>query len=74
MKFFIGAKVSKPKGYQYDGVVRSVFTTGAGEIRLVVESDHSKGMLHIFNENQLELQKGVEHEVRPMQLGPTPQD
>ncbi|MDR1018980.1 MAG: hypothetical protein LBM02_09810 [Lachnospiraceae bacterium] len=53
-KFKVGDKVSKPKGYSFDGTVVSVFQNGKGETRLVVELDYN-GMLHIFSENQLEL-------------------
>lgn len=44
----------KVSGYQFEGYVVSAFATMAGLIRLVV--DNGDGMLHIFNEEQLELQ------------------
>jgi len=54
MKFKIGDKVYKPKGYKFPGVVVSVFQTTAGETRIVAELENN-GMLHIFSESQLEL-------------------
>jgi hypothetical protein len=56
-KFNIGDKVSKPKGYAFDGEVRAVFTTINNDIRVVAEltTSNGLGMLHIFSENQLEL-------------------
>ena len=58
-KLKIGDRVTKTKGYQFIGEVRSVFTNSYGDTRLVVEHEDSKtensgGMLHIFNEKQLE--------------------
>ena len=52
----IGDLVRKRAGYEYPGVIVSVFTTQAGAVRYVVEADHPsfKGMLHIFNGEQLE--------------------
>lgn len=55
MKFKIGDKVYKNKGYKFEGVVVSVFTTLAGLVRIVV--DNGDGMLHIFNEDQMDLQE-----------------
>ncbi len=40
--------------YQADGVIVSEFLTTAGERRVVFEFDSPKGMLHIFNEAQIE--------------------
>jgi hypothetical protein len=54
MKFKVNDKVKKPKGYSFDGIVVAIFTTTKGEIRIVAELENN-GMLHIFNENQLEL-------------------
>lgn len=53
--FKIGDKVSKPKGYAFDGTVVSVFTTLTGNIRIVAEltTSNGEGMLHIFSESQL---------------------
>jgi hypothetical protein len=55
MKFQIGDKVYKPKGYKFPGTVVSVFTTLSGEVRIVAELEDN-GMLHIFSESQLEKQ------------------
>ena len=54
--FGVGDLVRKRAGYEYPGVVVSVFTTRAGAVRYVVEADHPAfaGMLHIFSEEQLE--------------------
>lgn len=56
-KFKIGDKISKTKGYSFNGEVRSVFTTINGDTRVVAEltTENGLGMLHIFNESQLEL-------------------
>jgi hypothetical protein len=54
MKFKLNDKVKKPKGYSFDGIIVAIFTTTKGEIRIVAELENN-GMLHIFNENQLEL-------------------
>lgn len=53
-KFKVGDKVKKPKGYSFDGIIVSIFQTTGGETRIVAELENN-GMLHIFNENQLEL-------------------
>lgn len=50
MPFSVGDMVEKLKGYRFVGEVRAVFTTKAGETRLVVENND--GILHIFNERQ----------------------
>lgn len=55
MKFRIGDKVHKPKGYKFDSTIVAVFTTLSGEARLVAEN--SEGILHIFSETQLEAKK-----------------
>jgi hypothetical protein len=52
----IGDKIRKPKGYSFDGTIRSVFENSKGETRIVAELD-GNGMLHIFSPNQLELRK-----------------
>ena len=51
----VGQKVKKRSGYEYPGVIVSVFTTRAGAVRYVVEADDPSfaGMLHIFNGEQL---------------------
>jgi|TARA_B110000977_G_scaffold153674_1_gene195260 hypothetical protein len=54
MKFKIGDKAVKAKGYEFPCTIVSVFTTVAGNVRVVGEMD-GYGLLHIFNENQLEV-------------------
>ena len=54
MKFKVGDKAYKPKGYKFPCTIVSVFTTVEGNVRVVGEMDEY-GLLHIFNENQLEL-------------------
>lgn len=54
MKFKIGDKVKKPKGYSFDGIVVSIFETTKSDVRIVAELENN-GMLHIFSESQLEL-------------------
>jgi hypothetical protein len=54
MKFKVGDKVFKPKGYKFPGIVVAVFQTTSGETRVVAELIDN-GMLHIFSESQLEL-------------------
>jgi hypothetical protein len=58
-KLKIGDRVRKRSGYEYPGFVVSVFTNRSGAVRYVVEADHPSfsGMLHIFNEEQLELRR-----------------
>ena len=53
VKFKIGDKAYKPKGYKFPCTIVSVFETLAGNIRVVAEMDEY-GLLHIFNETQLE--------------------
>ncbi len=55
-KFIVGDKVCKTKGYAFDGVVVSTFMTLGGDWRVVVEMPTSSGhgLLHIFNQEQLE--------------------
>lgn len=52
-KFQIGDRAYKPKGYKFPCTIVSVFETTKGEIRVVAEMDEY-GLLHIFNEGQLE--------------------
>lgn len=52
-KFKIGDKAWKPKGYDFPCTIVSVFETTRGEIRVVGEMA-GYGLLHIFNESQLE--------------------
>ena len=67
-KFKLGDRVYKPKGYKFPGTVVSIFQTTKGETRIVAEMEDN-GMLHIFNESQLELQekepKGISYMVIP---------
>lgn len=55
-KFELYQYVQKKKGYKYPGLIVAVFETTKGEIRYVVEARHPdfEGMLHIFNEDQIE--------------------
>jgi hypothetical protein len=53
-KFKVGDKAFKPKGYAFPCTIISVFKTTKGDIRVVAEMDNY-GLLHIFNESQLEL-------------------
>ncbi len=58
-KFKVGDRICKPKGYKFPGIVVSVFQTTSGEIRIVAELIDN-GMLHIFSENQLELDISID--------------
>lgn len=51
----VGTQVTKASGYPYPGEVRSAFTTIEGNERFVVEATGPdyRGMLHIFNGDQL---------------------
>lgn len=50
----VGDHVEKPRGYKFPGVVRSVFTTAAGYVRVVVEMNGDSGLLHIFSLDQVQ--------------------
>ena len=52
-KFKVGDKAYKPKGYKFPCTIVSVFTTVGGNVRVVAEMDEY-GLLHIFNEDQLD--------------------
>jgi hypothetical protein len=52
-KFKVGDKAHKPKGYGFPCTIVSVFETTKGDIRVVAEMD-GYGLLHIFNEDQLQ--------------------
>lgn len=52
-KFQVRDKAYKPKGYKFPCTIVSVFHTVKGEVRVVAEMD-DYGLLHIFNEQQLE--------------------
>lgn len=56
-KFAVGDLVKKKKGYQFPGMIVSCFINSNYEIRYVVEAtdENFKYMLHIFNEDQLEI-------------------
>ena len=58
MKFKVGDRVYKLSGYTFPGIVVATFETLQGEHRVVVETTLSIGLLHIFNEDQLEHQDG----------------
>ena len=53
MKFKVGDKAYKPKGYRFPCTIVSVFETVGGNVRVVAEMD-DYGLLHIFNEDQLD--------------------
>jgi len=53
-KFKVGDKAYKPKGYKFPCTIVSVFETTSAQVRVVAEMD-DYGLLHIFNEEQLEL-------------------
>jgi len=55
MKFKVGDRVYKPKGYKFPSIVVGIFKTTSGETRVVAEMIDN-GILHIFNESQLELE------------------
>ena len=55
-KFKVGDKAIKTKGYEFLCTIVSVFETKEGNVRVVGEMDHY-GLLHIFNEDQLEHHK-----------------
>jgi hypothetical protein len=52
----VGDRVRKRKGYEWPGIVVSVFDTLAGQKRYVVECTVPEvaGALHIYNADQLE--------------------
>ena len=52
-KFKVGDKAYKPKGYKFPCTIVSVFQTVGGNVRVVAEMD-DYGLLHIFNEEQLD--------------------
>jgi hypothetical protein len=52
-KFKVGEKAHKTKGYKFPCTIVGVFETIKGDIRVVGEMDEY-GLLHIFNEDQLE--------------------
>ena len=52
-KFKVGDKAIKVRGYKFPCTIVSVFTTIGGNVRVVAEMD-DYGLLHIFNEDQLD--------------------
>jgi len=52
-KFKVGDAAYKPKGYAFPCKIVAVFETLKGEVRVVAEM-RDFGLLHIFNESQLE--------------------
>ena len=57
MKFKIGDKAYKPKGYLFPCTIVAIFKNTKGDVRIIGEMKDN-GMLHIFNETQLELITG----------------
>jgi len=55
IKFQVGDKAIKVKGYKFPCTIVSVFQTVEGNVRVVGEMDEY-GLLHIFNEDQLKKQ------------------
>ena len=53
----VGDWAVKQSGYNFAGTVRSVFMTGRGELRFVVDFADS-GLLHIFSPSQLRFYRG----------------
>lgn len=54
-KFKEGDRVRKIGGsYQADGIIVGIAVTTQGQVRYVFEFETFPGMLHIFNEGQLE--------------------
>ena len=49
----MGDRAHKPKGYAFPCTIVGVFETKKGDIRIVGEMDEY-GLLHIFDEDQLE--------------------
>lgn len=64
-KFKVGDKAYKPKGYKFPCTIVSVFKTVKGDVRVVAEMD-DYGLLHIFNEQQLEHYKDQYREIIEM--------
>ena len=55
--YSIGDRVNKSTGYEFPGIVVSVFLTKQSNIRYVVEHENALGLLHIFSEAQLRIRK-----------------
>lgn len=58
-KFRVGDKVAKVSGYPFPGIVVAAFQNTSGQWRYVVECtvEEVRGMLHIYNGNQLEIRE-----------------
>jgi len=55
-KLKVGDHVRKVGGsYQADGEIKAAFLADDGSARYVFRFDNPPGLLHIFNENQLEI-------------------
>ena len=55
LKFKEGDRVRKTGGsYEADGIIVGIAITTQGQLRYVFEFEQFPGMLHIFNEGQLE--------------------
>ena len=54
-KFEVGDKAYKPKGYKFPCTIVSIFKNTKGQVRIVAEMEDN-GMLHVYNEDQLEKQ------------------
>jgi hypothetical protein len=54
-KFIEGDRVRKVGGtYQAEGIIVGIAITTTGDVRYVFEFEQFPGMLHIFNEGQLQ--------------------
>ena len=61
LKFREGDYVRKTGGtYEADGIIVGIAVTTRGDVRYVFEFEQFPGMLHIFNEAQLESRNGHE--------------
>jgi hypothetical protein len=61
MTFQAGDEVEKVRGYRWPGKIVAVFTTLAGEQRIVVECTVPEvaGALHIYSPDQIRLKAGA---------------
>jgi hypothetical protein len=63
-KFKVGDRVRKTGGtYQAEGYIVGIAVTTTGQVRYVFEFETFPGMLHIFNEAQLEKITNIESQV-----------
>ncbi len=72
-KFKVGDKAHKPKGYKFPCTIVGVFETINGDIRVVGEMDEY-GLLHIFNEDQLEHYNEEQPDYRFVKLNMSKED